>query len=155
MATLSLAKALKVKKRLIGRLSKVNTDISHNNSRLEGAKQIDVAALNELRKKLVQALIHLKVAIYHGNLDIQEKLFLLAEVKSDISFFSTLNTREGQENHSYQNTPVVYIASITKENVDNLVKALEAQVDTLQEEIDQYNYTKKIEVNQVVLDLAS
>jgi len=155
MVSLSLAKALKVKKRLIGRLSKVSVDIGRNNSIVAGSKQIDVLALSMLREKLIDALIELKISIYKGNFDIQDKLFLLSETKSDITFYSSLNTKEGQEQHSYQNTPVIYTASITKEEVDILVKNLENKVDNLQEEIDQYNYTRKIQVSQSVLDLAS
>lgn len=151
----SLAKALKVKARLTGRLVKVNSDIYQNNSKLDGQDRLNVQALIEARKELIDAMIELKLAIYRGNLPLQERLFVLAEKKSEIAFYTGLNTKDGTEMHGYQNTPVKFTATVKKVEADFIVKGLESEIDALQEEVDQFNYSTKIEISQKVLNLAS
>ena len=66
MAEITLAKALKVKNRLAGRLAKVQADIQAYNSVPEGqADQVNVPALMQTREELVGALVRLKTAIQH------------------------------------------------------------------------------------------
>src|SRR5262249_3534981 len=64
MAEITLAKALKVKNRLTGRLAKVQADIQAYNSVPAGqAHQGNCPALMETREELVGALVELKTAI--------------------------------------------------------------------------------------------
>ena len=64
MAEITLAKALKVKNRLAGRLAKAQADIQAFNSVPEGqADQVNVPALMQAREELVGALVRLKAAI--------------------------------------------------------------------------------------------
>lgn len=155
----SLAKALKIKSRLAGRLSKVTADIVTNNSILvenkDQAWRVGIEKSMNTKCKIVDALIELKTALYKGNLGIQESLFILGEKKSEIDFYNMLPTREGKERHSYQNTEVSWDCVITKEQVDERVKVLEAEIDSLQDVIDSYNHTTKITLSQLTLDLAS
>ena len=68
MQAITLAKALKVKNRLAGRLAKVQTDIQTYNSVLEGqADQVNVTALVQTRDELVEALVTVKTTINEAN----------------------------------------------------------------------------------------
>lgn len=156
MNKVSVAKALKLKNRLVNRLAKTTQDIAQNNSCIEEQKgRVDVAKLLELREKLTQAVVDVRVKVQAANVKIQGKLVLLSERKGDIVFFSALNTFDGVQRHNYQNTEVKHVAHLQKVDVDNKVKQLEAEVDTLQDEIDAYNARTKIDVPQETLDLAS
>ena len=72
MAEITLAKALKVKNRLTGRLARVQADIQAYNSVPEGqADQVNVPALMQAREELVGALVGLKTAINDANREAQ------------------------------------------------------------------------------------
>jgi hypothetical protein len=80
MATITLAKALKIKNRLTGRLAKVQADIQAYNSVPEGqADQVNVPALMKTREELVAALVGLKTAINEANREAQRDIYDLAE----------------------------------------------------------------------------
>jgi len=153
---ISLSKVLKLKNRLAGRLLRVQNDISANNSvLLEQRDQIDVAKMCKEREAIVEYLIELKTKISFANNNIQERLIRIGEYKSQLSWLASLSTRDGIERHSYQNTELTWVAYIKKNDVDEQTKRLEALIDQMQDEIDQFNYTEKIEVPQGMLDAAS
>lgn len=78
MAQITLAKALKVKNRLAGRLAKVQADIQAFNSVPEGqAGQVDVPALMQTREALVEAIVGFKTAINDANREAQKDIYAL------------------------------------------------------------------------------
>jgi hypothetical protein len=85
MAEITLAKALKVKNRLAGRLAKAQADIQAFNSVPEGqADQVNVPALMQAPEELVEALVSLKAAINEANREAQRDIYLLAEKKATV-----------------------------------------------------------------------
>ena len=62
-AEITLARALKLKNRLAGRLAKLDGDFEKYNSLPAGADSPDLKVLYVERKKLVAQLIELKVAM--------------------------------------------------------------------------------------------
>jgi len=156
MPTIHLAKALKLQKRLAGRYSETVSNIGSYNSVLEEQKgQVNVTKLIEQRNAISNALIDLKIALYKGNQGIQRELYTLAEKKGEADMYRSLNTRQGVERHGYQNTTIIYVATVTKDQADAKVRQLESEVDTLQDTVDEYNHSTKIEIAQSTLDLAS
>ena len=156
MASISLAKALKLKNRLAGRLNKVQGDIQMYNSVLEEqANQVNISALYKLREEIAESLIVLKTNIIISNAEIQEDLIRQGELKSKLSWLASIETRHGTERHGYQNTEVVWTATLKKEDIDHETKKLEAQIDSIQDKLDNFNHTKKLEVPDRMLDLAS
>lgn len=152
----ALAKSLQIKKRLVGRLARVEADIYAYNSTLEEqAGKVDITKAIALRSAIKNAVLELKNALYKGNAKIQSRLYELAEKKADVLFYNQINTHDGKERHGYQNTEVSYTAVIKKNDVDAAIKVLEAEIDQLQDEVNVYNYSTKIELPQSVLDLAS
>jgi hypothetical protein len=157
MAEVTLAKALKIKNRLAGRLAKVQADIQAYNSVPEGqAGQVNVPALVQTREELVGALVGLKAAINEANREAQRDIYDLAEKKATAQFPGGVNTRHGPQPAVYPNTTEVsYVAALKKADVDALVARLEKDIDRLQDRLDQFNHAHRIEVDGRVLELAS
>ena len=157
MAEITLAKALKVKNRLTGRLAKVQADIQAYNSVPEGqADQVNVPALLKTREELVEALVALKTAINDANREAQRDIYDLAEKKATAQFLAGVNTRHGPQPPVYPSTvEVTYVAALRKADVDGLVAGLEKEIDQLQDRLDQFNHERKIGVDGRILDLAS
>ena len=159
VATISLAKALKLKNRLAGRLAQINNELQQSNSVLQ--EQVTLPGFKnfsknlELRRALVQSILDVKNALYKANAGIQPSLNEMAELKSEISFLNSLPTTEGTYKHGYQNTDNVYVCNLSKEEINLRIRELEARIDRLQDEVDAYNVTSKITVSQIVLDVAS
>jgi hypothetical protein len=157
MAELTLAKALKIKNRLAGRLAKVQADVLAYNSVPEGqVGQVNVTALMQTRAELVGALVSLKTAISDANREVQRDIYQLAEKKATAQFLAGVTTRHGPQPAVYPSTTEVnYVAALKKADVDALVAGLETDMDQLQDRLDQFNQVHKIEVDGRVLELAS
>ena len=157
MAGISLAKALKMKNRLTGRLAKVQADIQAYNSVPEGqADQVNVLTFMKTREELVGALVSLKTAINEANREAQRDIYDLAEKKGTVQFLGGVNTRHGPQPAVYPNTTEVsYVAALKKADVDGMVAGLEKEIDQLQDRLDQFNHERKIEVDGRILELAS
>jgi hypothetical protein len=157
MAQITLAKALKIKNRLVGRLAKVQADIQAFNSVPEGqAGQVDVPALFQAREALVEAIVGLKTAINDANREAQRDIYALAEKKATAQFLAGVCTRHGPQPPVYPSTVEVnYVAALKKADVDAQVAGLEKDIDQLQDRLDQFNHDRKIEVDGRTLELAS
>jgi hypothetical protein len=157
MAEITLAKALKVKNRLTGRLAKVQADIEAYNSVPAGqADQVNVPALMQTREELVGALVGLKTAINDANREAQRDIYDLAEKKATAQFLGGVNTRHGPQPPVYPATiEVNYVVALKKADVDGLVAGLEKEIDQLQDRLDQFNHDHRIEVDGRTLELAS
>ena len=157
MAEITLAKALKIKNRLTGRLAKVQADIQAFNSVPAGqADQVNVPALVKTREELVGALVGLKAAINEANREAQRDIYDLAEKKAAAQFLAGVNTRHGPQPAVYPNTTEVsYVAALKKADVDALVAGLEKEIDQLQDRLDQFNHAHRVEVDGRTLELAS
>jgi hypothetical protein len=154
---ITLAKALKVKNRLAGRLAKVQADIQAYNSVPEGqAGQVNVPALVQTRDELVEALVGLKTAINEANRPVQRDIYLLAEKKATAQFLGAVCTRHGPQPATYPSTTeVTYVAALKKADVDARVVRLEHEIDQLQDRLDQFNHAHRVEVDGRTLELAS
>lgn len=152
---MSLAKALKVKNRLAGRLAKAAVTVTTYNSVMEGRKgEVEVLVWDRLRQELSLALIELKTAIYAANAGIYRALNELEEKKGEVAFLNGLNTRHGSE-PGYEGQTYVYVAAIQKQDVDKRVKQLEKEIDDLQDQLDKYNAEpNRIRVSAKVLELS-
>jgi hypothetical protein len=153
---ITLAKALKVKNRLAGRLAKVQADIQAYNSVPEGqAGQVNVPALMKSREELVDALVVLKTAINDANRHAQRDIYDLAEKKAMAQFLAGVDTRHGPQPAVYPTTKEAnYVAALKKADVDALVLRLEKEIDQLQDRLDQFNHDRKVEVDGRILELS-
>lgn len=156
MPQVSLAKALKIKNRLTGRLNKTTQTIQRYNSVQEGQSQgVDVGQQVKLRDRIRDSLITLKTAIFRANMEIQGTILTLGEAKSEVQFYGGIDTTDGEQVHHYQAANIRYTATIKRADVEAKIAQLENTIDTLQDKLDEYNVNTKIEIPQTVLDLAS
>jgi hypothetical protein len=146
----SLAKALKIKNRLAGRVAALSQDIKTYNSRQEGAEVIDVQRRHAERAELVARLVDLKTAINQANQPVQHVIYTLAERKALLSLLGELNTQHGAVSH-YHQAAVNFVAQIRKEQVDEERLGLEREVDALQEQLDRFNQLTTIQVDAGLL----
>ena len=147
--TVSIARALKEKNRVAGRLAKARTEVAQENSRnTQIPRGIDVATTYAESKRLRQRLVDIKSAIAVANQSIVPKIIALDEVKSEIAYLNGLDVREGcfVEGSYGSRIDKVFEAVIRKQQVLDEVAALQAQADRLQDELDEFNAVTKVTI---------
>ncbi|MCI0702619.1 MAG: hypothetical protein L0241_16165 [Planctomycetia bacterium] len=145
---ITLAKALKLKNRLAGRIAKLSLTIQTYNSTQEKSEQIDVRAAHAERADLVRRLTDLKLAIALANAPIQRDIFELAELKAEVTLLAALNTKHGTFLEGYPTSgQVTYIAQFRKTDVDAMTEALETRIDALQDKLDTFNAKTAIAID--------
>ena len=148
MKTFNLAQALKQKNRLAGEIARGREIVQRENSRKESqAARADVRAVFEANVARSRELADFKGAIAAANAGvvtgargIYGKLNLQAELRGLIAFVKGLNLSRDEA------TRTVYVATITRDEVDRLVAAYQAEIEQLQDEIDEFNATTRITI---------
>ena len=134
---IALAKALKLKNRLAGKVAKLAQTVQTYNSTQEGAERIDVRA-----------------AVARANTPIQKDIFVLAELKAEVALVAALNTKHGTVMEGYPTAgQVTYVAQFRKADVDAMTDALEARIDALQDKLDTFNAQTLIPVDAATVAL--
>lgn len=143
---MKLAKALKLKNKLAGEVANVQRMIVAANV-VEGQNQPphDVERLMKDLEANQKALADLKGRISAANAPIFGKIYLMAEMKSRISFLRTIPTQDGtfqQQGRIYgggEVKPVLYRATVKAADVERDVKFLSDEIERLQDELDEFN----------------
>lgn len=139
---MKLHKALKLRKKIAGEISKIKEQISSKNSYKEGQPvRYDVPTLLSVLDSKVNDLVRLKYNINRTNDPIQSDIYRLAELKGLIIMWSGVSTEEGSRNFGYAERTIVYKAQINEEEKDALVAKIQKEIDDIQESIDTFNYT--------------
>jgi hypothetical protein len=155
MLNITLAKALKLKNRLAGKVAKLTLTVQTYNSTQESGEQIDVRAAFGARSDLVGRLTDLKHAIARANAPIQRGIFDLAELKAEVALLAGLNTKHGTLLEGYPNAgQVTYVAQFRKADVDALTDALEGRIDELQDKLDTFNTQTLVAVDPATVAAA-
>ena len=149
--TMSLARALKEKNRVAGRLATIRQRVRHLNSWEESIapRDGDVIALDNEATQLQNRLIAIKSAIAVANTKIAEKLVALSETKSEIEYVRSIPTKTGVYNEvAYGGAQVAHnvTAVISNKAVIERAEALQVKVDQLQDEIDEFNALTQVTV---------
>ena len=93
----TIARALKEKNRVAGRLAKARELVGRENSMDKNVPRgIDVSETYTLAKTLRDRLVSIKSAIAEANSPIVSKIIELDEVKSEISYLNGLDVKEGK-----------------------------------------------------------
>ena len=147
---MTLAKALKHKKRVAQKIAQISDDIRHNNSILAvNESEVDVFALDAKRIELTDYLVTLKTAMHRASDAVRDKIFLLAELKASILFYRSVSTQHGKrEAHRFGGGDefVEHKATLRKDAVDHLVTDLEGRIDVIQDQLEEFNATTKIDI---------
>jgi hypothetical protein len=145
----SIARALKEKNRVAGRLAKAREIIQQENSKDKSLpRRVDVEATYAEAKMLEARLIAIKSAIAQANNPIVAKIIELDEVKSEIAFLNGINVKEGRfEEVSYGNKIVRDIEAVVGQaRVLAEVAELQKRADALQDALDEFNASTKVEI---------
>jgi hypothetical protein len=148
---ITLARALKLKNRLAGRLAKLDSDFENYNSLPAGTDSPDLKALYAERNKLVSRLVELKLALNAANQPVQRTIFELGEAKSLVALLTKTSTRHGKVVEGYHGNEVEYVAQFRKGDIDREVRRLEVVIDRLQEQLDAFNHRTMIRIDSALL----
>jgi len=145
---MTLARALRYKKRVVESIRQLEADIQVNNSRVEGEeREVDVRLALKQRAAWVTHLVHLKLAIQQATRPIQRFVLELAETKSEIAFMQRVNIEHGTQRSRFRDEQTIKLeAEIRKSERDKLVNGLQDRIDELQTKIDAHNAENLIEV---------
>ena len=141
---MKLAKALKLKNKLLKEYNvTLSRTISSNCYDVDTQKVYNSAVLLEEAILQRDRYIALKAAIHSTSEPIRKKIFELGELKSFLSKFESLNTREGiVKDSNYNGTTVkTYAADISEQRKQEIIKSLEESIEDIQEDIDAFNAT--------------
>ena len=146
---ITLAKALKEKNRIVGEINKLWMLISKENSCWEThTRSIDVKETMENVEFLTKKLIELKTKIGKANEGILEYMYSLEESKSQMSQLERLDTTEDMRYYNRglsEEVIEVRSAEITAREVLKRRLNLQRKCDQLQDEMDAYNATHRID----------
>ena len=144
---MKLYKALKLRKSLVGEISKLKEQIKEKNSYLVGSLNGEKYDVNskylELTNK-INELVALKFIINEANREIQSKIFIISEYKALIAFWNEVSVVEGTQTVGYSETLREYKVQFDESKRNQIVKEFQKKVDALQEELDTFNYTTEI-----------
>ena len=145
---MNISKALKVKNRLVGKITKQQEIVSKENSRRsDSTSKVDVSVEFQSLLNLKHELIDLKSRISKASSPIFDKIIKMQEYKSLINYINGLNTRDGIEKVSYGQTTVIdytWNAYINNEKKQVMIKGYEDEVNNLQDDIDNFNAVTSI-----------
>lgn len=142
---MNLAQALKAKKKLLKEISDLQSKIQSNNSVMVGSPvYYKTRELMETLNKKVEELTTLKISIQTANIPILGKMYEMAELKSHVQFLRRINTQEGKKLERFQESILEYVSDYKVDEIDRMIKEAEEKIDSLQEEIDQFNHSTNI-----------
>jgi len=148
---ITLARALKLKNRLAGQLTKIGGRAVTHNSYVEGTNSpYDSVKVFAEYRAIVAQLVELKAKIQTANTPIHVKIAMMGEYRTEIALLNSMSVTKGTvvENRygDGQDSTRVYVAAIDKVARDNDVAKLEQEIDILQDDIDAHNATTSIEL---------
>ena len=148
---MKIAKALKLKNKLAGEIGELKELLAKQNVRPTKQKfdYDNHEVLTRLRGKL-DDLVKVKAAVAAANAELYEKIFRLAELKGLSTILASLDTKAGifHEGGRFGEPgyEVEYVAQIGKVEIDKLTGELREQIQSLQDALDEFNFTHSINV---------
>ena len=137
--------ALKEKKKLVSGITQITELIKSNNSiQAENKFEFDVNELLQQRKQKVNELIALKLRLAKTAVKIQPLIFELSELKQELKMFREMDTQQGMVTHNYSDLQVNKKVQLSKADVLKKIDALTAQIDEVQNKIDEFNYETEL-----------
>lgn len=142
---MNLTKALKQKKKLVKLADTYYERFANNNKQIEGQEvTYDPETNFENWLKTITELVDLKTKIHIANQPIAHKIFMLGELKNQVTKIKRVSTDSGKITERYSERTFVYISWMNTITRDSIVAKLEEQIETLQEEIEAFNAITKI-----------
>lgn len=138
--------ALKEKNKIVGKINELTALLQSKNSNLStNPSKFDLDQILDELQTQKNELVSLKTRIYKTNFAIQHKIFKIAELKTEIKFWSSLPTREGVEYNQYSKESYNYTAHFNEVYVRSKKEELQKEVQKIQEELDYFNHTTDLQ----------
>jgi len=161
MAKVTISKLLKTKNRLASEINRVKNKIKAHNAYYvskEATQTQPEVSINEFvdeLSSLTDRLITVKSAINTLNVKSAHKIYRLSEVKGQIAFWEGVDCSVAKERDRYsystQTDTDVKRVQISLSEKDQKVKQLIKEAEMLQDELDEFNATHRIELPDDVL----
>lgn len=144
---MNIKQALKRKNKLVGLIHEEFSKASQYNVVDEGnPRPYSATEAIGTWMRLTNDLIVLKTQIHKANLPVYDKIFELSELKNQVKHLKSLNCTSGIVHSRWDDSkPVVKHAEINIIEKDKMIKNLEARIETLQDELDQWNHNTSID----------
>jgi hypothetical protein len=139
---MNLKQALKRKNRLVGLIAEEYIKVSQYNS-VDDVNQRPYSVKEALQNwlKLTDELIELKSKIQIANNKVNDKIFRLSELKTQVKQLKKLDCTSGLYYSKWSDDKVVTkVAEIEVVERDNMVKEMETQIEKIQDELDEWNH---------------
>ncbi len=143
MASITLARLLKLKNRYVSRLAETASIVKTYNSRLVGGEEANVRGNLNAHKITLERLVTIKQLLEDANQGGQRgRILRISELKTMLAWLKDLDTKSGKDSGGYLERE--YVAEIKLEERQQMTRAIEEEVFKTQEEIDTYNATTKV-----------
>lgn len=143
---MNVKQALKQKTILASEIAKLYNLIKTNNSTIVGnPRHYSVKDLiGELEVKL-EELVVLKSKIHRANAPVYYKIFLMSELKNKVNQLRSIDVTEGKDKGSRYNSEVsVYEVELNEKEINEKIKGVENEINSLQDELDTFNVMTQI-----------
>lgn len=142
---MTIAQALKEKNKRLNQINKLWDRLSTNNSIPEGnEREFNPEALLKQLNDETNSFIELKTKIHLACEPVREKIFRLSELKNFVKRLRRVDTNQGLVVNRYENSSVRYTAALTSAAVDAHIENIENELESIQEELDQFNHTTRL-----------
>lgn len=152
---MTISQALKEKNRAAGRIKNLQTQIKAYNKVEDGeVKDLDSRELLVQLETEWAGLILLKSKLAQANVNIAEKLIRLAEAKAELAFWNEFVGYAGQKEEKasksvykkgqYEEVEYIIRSTIPSKEVLERQEKSQKEIESLQDEIDNYNATTQI-----------
>lgn len=144
----TLAKALKERSRLAGKLKRNFELINKENSMISGSQRsFDLNKVHQECFQLHNRLILIKKIIAKANAPIAEKLVEMDELKSMICYLRNVKTTIGWQQQGYSAEKVCFDAVLGSAELTAEADQLQKRAEQLQDELDDFNALTKVEIS--------
>ena len=142
---MTLARALKERSRLAGRLKRDFEIINRENSMIRGSKRsFDMRAVYAECRELHERLVALKRIIAAANAPIAGKLAEMDEIKSMITYLRNVNTEAGFKPRGYSAEKDLLEVVLDAAELNTEAERLQKRAEELQDEIDAFNAVTEV-----------
>lgn len=145
---MTVKQALKLKNKLVKEITEeLQKAQSYNSVEVGSPRPYSSSEALERVSKLTNELVELKTKIHQANSPVYDKIFRLSELKSLVSKIKVLNCTEGTSTDYYSRrseNPPVMTSEISILERDSMVKIMEDEIESIQDELDTHNALTQI-----------
>jgi hypothetical protein len=140
---INIAKALKIKNRIVQKMITSRNTLHHKNSwRSDNPKSVEeLQEIAKTYKEEFEKLKQIKILLSQNSVGIVPALVELAETKGEIAFYNEMVVREGPEKMAYGKEVYDYVwtSFITGNQKAEILDDLNEKCAELQDQIDDFN----------------